>query len=258
VSSEALERRESIHKLCVAWMSLPSLPDNAIPASPDDVLWLLAEVARLEQERDEGWRTARLRDTALRRNMIRANAAEAALAVAREREQRMREGLAAVLRQLNRLLPGFVTGEVAKAKALARAALDEPAAAIGRQAVDDYRQDLASLAESQTVASVGQPPSAVTDEVAAILATVPDPRDDALLRIWTAAKMNTAESFRNFVHGSCSPPYSGSRSQMATSAKRTPARWRSTRFTMPDTPRSPQQTNRERRPHEVRGSNQEA
>jgi hypothetical protein len=53
----------------------------------------------------------------------------AALAVAREREQCLREGLDAVLHQLNRLLPGFVTGEVARAKALARAALvDEPAA----------------------------------------------------------------------------------------------------------------------------------
>jgi hypothetical protein len=91
---------------------------------------LLAKIARLEQERDAFRRNSVLNLGAMSRWRRQAEAAEAALAVAREREQCLREGLDAVLHQLNRLLPGFVTGEVARAKALARAALaGEPAAA---------------------------------------------------------------------------------------------------------------------------------
>jgi hypothetical protein len=34
-------RCETIRELCVEWMRNPKLPINAIPASADDVLWLL-------------------------------------------------------------------------------------------------------------------------------------------------------------------------------------------------------------------------
>ncbi len=38
-------RARVIRELVTAWISSPKLPVNAIPASPDDVVWLLDELA---------------------------------------------------------------------------------------------------------------------------------------------------------------------------------------------------------------------
>lgn len=44
---DAQTRINEIRELCVRWMTVPCLPDNAIPASPDDVMWLCDRVERV-------------------------------------------------------------------------------------------------------------------------------------------------------------------------------------------------------------------
>jgi hypothetical protein len=62
-------------------MSDPSLPDNAIPASPDDVLWLLDRVRELESALDALWDAAEPYKTYRDGDLTAAlNAARAALA----------------------------------------------------------------------------------------------------------------------------------------------------------------------------------
>jgi ribosomal protein L32E len=91
VSSETLERAQAIR----AAIHSPGWHREDGLAALDA---LLAEVARLEQERDEAKhqrdnfeRIAREQAERAHANWKRAEAAEAALAVAREREQRLRE-----------------------------------------------------------------------------------------------------------------------------------------------------------------------
>jgi hypothetical protein len=184
VSSETLEAmRQTI------WVAIGH-PENYSEGAPNcpgckaeaALAALLAEVARLEQERDQ-W--------IVRYDKVSADLYDsvAALAVAREREQRAvqernmarrdvgvyyaarvaADSKAAATVGALRSLRGWAYVESLAhgiemppnlAAVLDAALTDEPAAALGRQAVDDYRQDLASLAEAQTVASVGQPPAA--------------------------------------------------------------------------------------------------
>ena len=40
-------RLQEIRHLVTQWISVPNLPDGAIPASPDDVFWLCDQVERL-------------------------------------------------------------------------------------------------------------------------------------------------------------------------------------------------------------------
>jgi hypothetical protein len=121
VSSEALERAEALLAVEASSVRAPSWWFAAARSAARDVLALLAEVARLEQE---------LELRTLERNMGRTLRAEdsAALAVALEREQRHREALAFYANQPN--AHGTYSDVLEDGGDRARAALvDEPAAA---------------------------------------------------------------------------------------------------------------------------------